>query len=370
MGSITDYLDWRGDLTFAQSPFNEVDNAILSQLSYVNFDRIVPPKGSGDEISLADAAARYFHRIDEERIRSYGIILRSSVELLRKVAGTARFADVGMSCFQNVIDPDETKQFSAMHFRLSDGTAYIAYRGTDDTLIGWKENFNMSFRTPVPAQLEAVRYLNDTAKDGTLTIRLGGHSKGGNLAVYAAAMCDPDIKARIVEVYNNDGPGFDSTFLQSEAYREVRGKIRTIVPQLSIVGMLLEHEEPQIVVKSNRSLWFQHLIMTWEVMGNRFVRAEQVRKESRLIEAAVKSWLEQLHVEERKQFVDNVFMIFEEAHLRTVDDLTRAKWRTVAQLIKALNQSPEHKAVLTRALRILFREGRNAFWDERRNPNT
>jgi hypothetical protein len=143
----------------------------------------------------------------------------------------------------------------------------------------------------------------------------------------------------------------------------VRGKIRTIVPQLSIVGMLLEHEEPQVVVKSNRSLWFQHLIMTWEVTGNRFVRAEQVRQESRLIETAVKSWLEQLNVEERKQFVDNVFMIFEEARLRTVDDLTRAKWRTVAQLIKALNHSHEHKAVLTRALRILFREGRHALHD-------
>lgn len=366
MGNMLDYLDWRGDLTFAQSPFNEVDNVILSQLSYVNFDGIVPPKGSGDDISVADAAARYFRRYSDERIKKYGYVLRNSVLLLREMTGTARFSDARLYGYQNVIDPDETKQFSAMHIRLSDGTVYVAYRGTDDTLIGWKENFNMSFQTAVPAQLEAVRYLEDTEKEGELPLRLGGHSKGGNLAVYAAAMCDPGIKTRILEIYNNDGPGFDSGFISSCAYQEIREKIRTIVPQLSIVGMLLEHEEPHVVVKSNQSLVFQHDAFSWEVSGPRFVRTEQVGKESRLIESALKSWLNQLSTEERKQFVDNAFMIFDEAGVRTLADFTRAKWKTVVQMIRVLNQSQEHKVVLTRTLRMLFREGRNVILEARK----
>lgn len=366
MGNMLDYVDWRGDLTFEQSPFNEVDNGILSQLSYVNFDRIVPMEGSHAEISLADAAAQYFERYSEEQIRNYGVLLRNSVFLSGKLASTARFGEARLSQFQNLIDLDETKQFAAMQIKLSDGTVFVAYRGTDDTLIGWKENFHMSFQPTIPAQLEAVRYLENTAKHHAFPLRLGGHSKGGNLAVYAATRCDPGIQARIMEVYNNDGPGFTPEFLNSEAYRKMRGRIRTIVPEFSIVGMLLEHEEPQIIVKSNQSLLYQHDAFSWEVTGPRFVRVDQVGKGSLLIEAALKSWLNQLSPPERQQFVDNLFWIFEGAHIRSTDDLTRAKWRSVIQMIRALNQSQEHKIVLARALKMLFQEGRKVIRSARK----
>lgn len=370
MGNILDYLDWRGDLTFNQSPFNEVDNVILSQLSYVNFDHIVPPKGSSADITIAEAAAVYFQQHSEEDIQNYGYLLRSSVGLLKKLANSARFADAKLSQFQNIIDLDETKQFSAVHIKLSDGTVYVAFRGTDETIIGWKENFTMSFQTTIPSQLEAVRYLEDTATTLAFPLRLGGHSKGGNLAVYAAVMCNPDIKARIIEVYNNDGPGFVPEFIRSQPYANIREKIRTIVPKLSIVGMLLEHEDPQMIVKSNQSLIMQHDTFSWEVMGPCFVRVDDVGKESRIIEAALKSWLKELTPPERKAFVDNLFGVFEEIDIWTIDDLNRAKWKNAIQIIRALNQSQEHKIVLANALKRLFKEGRKVISSANKSVNS
>lgn len=366
MGNMLDYLDWRGDLTFAQSPFNEVDNLILSQLVYLNFDYVVPPKFSDASITIRDAAELYFARYKDVDIGSHGYMVRTSASLLQKLANTARFADAKLSNFQDTIEVDQTKQFSAMHVELTDGTVYIAYRGTDTSIVGWKENFNMMYLAPVPAQVEAVHYLEDTALEDDRLYRLGGHSKGGNLAVYAAVMCHPDLKRRILEVYNNDGPGFDAKFVASLNYANMRERIRTIVPQSSIVGLLLEHEEEYVVVKSHQPLLMQHDALSWEVLGDRFVRAEQVTEESRLVEAALKSWLKQLNRQERQQFVEALFQVFQAADVWTVEDLSRAKWRKVTQLIRALNRSHEHKVVIARSLKMLFHEGRKVFISSRK----
>ena len=365
MGNMLDYLDWRGDLTFEQAPFNEVDNLVLAQLAYVNLDYIVPPEWIEASVTIREAADRYFHLYPEERIQGFGYMLRNSVTVLRKLRHCARFANARLSKFQNIVDLDRTKQFAAMHVELEDGTVYIAFRGTDSTIVGWKENFNMTVTTPVPAQFEAVRYLEDTAGDGTAPLRLGGHSKGGNLAAYAAVMCRADIKARILEAYNNDGPGFDAKIARSDAYAEMKGRIRTIVPQASVVGMLLEHEEAFAVVRSHQSLLMQHDAFSWEVIGPSFVRVEEVARESRLVEAALKSWLGQLAKPQREQFVDALFHVFQAADVWTIEDLSRAKWKKVTQLIRALNQSQEHKVVLTKTLKLLFHEGRKMFLSSR-----
>lgn len=370
VSNMLDYIDWRGDLTLAQSPFNEVDNVILAQLSYVNFDGIVPAVRSDAQITIKEAAEQYFAQFSEDVIQNYGYILRHSVYLLKKLAHSTRFSEALLSQFHNVIDYDETKQFAAIHIQLSDQTIYVAYRGTDDTLIGWKENFNMSFLSIIPAQLEAVRYLHDTTRNSELTLRLGGHSKGGNLAIYAAVMSEPQVRSRIMQVYNNDGPGFEPSFINSTSYQSIRDRIQTIVPHLSIVGMLLEHEEPQVIVKSNQSLLMQHDAFSWQVLGAHFVRVDEVGRQSRVIEAALKSWLEQLKPTERKQFVDNAFRIFENADVWSVNDLSHVKWRKVIQFIKALNQSHEHKVVLARALKILFREGRKVWFTSKNHSNS
>lgn len=360
MGNMLDYIRWRGDLTLEQSPFNEVDNLILSQLVYVNFDGIVPPLTSHLSMTIREVAEVYFNRYSVEDIQNFGLMVRNSAELLKVVAKSPRFANMTLSKFENIVEHDPALQFSAMNVGLSDGTVFIAYRGTDSSIIGWKENFNMTYLSPIPAQIEAARYLEESTGSDVdeYPIRLGGHSKGGNLAIYAAVQCRPDIQSRILEVYNNDGPGFDVDFVSSEQYSRMRGRIRTFVPQSSIVGMLLEHESRYTVVKSYERIILQHDTFSWEVMGNRFVRTEEVTRESRLVEAAMKSWLKKLSIRERKQFVDALFQTFIEANIETVDDLCRAKWRKTARIIRALNQSQEHKVVIAKSLKKLFQTGR------------
>lgn len=363
MANMMDYLDWRGDLTFSQSPFNEVDNLILAQLTYVNFDYIVPPSVSGESMTMEEASERYFAMYDEGTIANFGPLIGISARLFKKAGASRRFSNVRLSNFVNVVDLDQTKQFAAIHFLLEDGSLFITFRGTDNTIVGWKENFNMSFTTPVPSQYEAVRYLEETAGDTAMPLRLGGHSKGGNLAVYAAVQCSPSIQSRIIEVYNNDGPGFDERMTKSEAYRSMLSRVKKIVPQSSIVGMLLEHEEEYIVVQSNQKRFMQHDAMSWEVMGAQFVHVDNVTQESRMLNVALKSWLDRMDKAQREQFVDAMFYVFESTKLRSFHDLSQAKWKKVSEMIKALNQSPENKEVLTKTLGLLFREGTRVFWE-------
>jgi len=361
MANMMDYLDWRGDITLDQSPFNEVDNLILAQLAYLNLDFIVPPAISEDSITIREACERYFAMYDEEKLKSFGYLIRVTAPLLKKLGNSRRFAHARLGKFVNLLDKNQTKQFSAVQIWLDDGTIYIAYRGTDNTLVGWKENFHMSFTTPVPAQFEAVRYLEDTAGDAGVPLRLGGHSKGGNLAVYAAVRCRAPIRSRILEVYNNDGPGFDARMTRSAEYQGMLGRIRKIVPQSSIVGMLLEHEEEYIIVRSTQNRFMQHDAMSWEVLGPQFVHVDTITEESRLLDMALKSWLKSMTRTQREQFVDALFQVFEAADVKSFQDFSQYKWRKASALIKALNQSPENKEVLTRTFRLLFREGKRVF---------
>lgn len=361
MANILDYLDWRGDLTLEQAPFNEVDNLILSQLVYVNFDYIVPTVWSDQHISMRDAMHKYFELYSDDQIQQFSYTVRISIPLLRKLGNCLRFANAKLSKFEHIIDLDQTKQFSAMHIELDDGSIYISYRGTDNTIVGWKENFNMSVHFPVPAQFEAVRYLERTTEELNQPIRLGGHSKGGNLAVYAAVMCCPSVKKQIVGVYNNDGPGFDEKMIKSNAYQQILHLIQTIVPQSSIVGMLLEHQEQYTVVKSYLSPLMQHEAFSWEVLGDSFVKENQLEKKSELIDVTLKSWLAQMDRVQREQFITAVFYAFEVGEIRTFEDFTRAKWKKVNEMIRVLNQSQENKEVLIKTLKLLFHEGRKVF---------
>ncbi|OBR65294.1 hypothetical protein A7K91_20140 [Paenibacillus oryzae] len=360
MPNIIDYLDWRGDISLKHSPFNEVDNLILSQLVYANLEYIVPSRWSGASITLKEASENYFAVYSEEEIAKISYVNRISVPLLRKLGQCPRFANAKLSKFEKITDLDRVKQFAAMVVELDDDSVFYAYRGTDNSIVGWKENFNMCLTTPIAAQYEALRYLEDTVGEGDAPLRLGGHSKGGNLAIYAAMMCRPAIKERILQVYNNDGPGFDGKIIKSAPYQQILDRIITIIPQSSVVGMLLEHEEAYTIVQSNAPLLMQHEAFSWEVMGNAFVKGESVEKKSELLDITLKSWLGQLDKMQRQQFVSAVFHVFDAGDIRTFEDLGRAKWAKISEMITALNQSPQYKAILIKMLRLLLREGRKA----------
>lgn len=358
MANMMDYLDWRGDLSFEAAEFNEVDNLILAQLIYVDFEGIVPGRDSGEQIRLKDASELFFTMHDEAEILARVSMTKSAPFVMRKMAETKRFQDALLSNYVNDISDEEQSQFSVVCVTLGDQSLYVSFSGTDNTIVGWRENFNMGYLSETPGQLKAVAYLNEVVKPEHEVVRVGGHSKGGNLSVYAAVKCEPWIQEKIVHVYSNDGPGYKRDMIESAQYQAMLPKISTILPESSIVGMLLEHQEAYEVVHSYQSGIQQHDAMSWEVLGPAFVYVDHVATESILLDEALKTWIYQLDGVEREQIIDTVFSMLEEADIKTVDDFYNSKWKKIQELMRAKSKLPkETQQLFSKALKLLWNTG-------------
>ena len=358
MSNLMDYLDWRGDLTFREAPFNEVDNLILAQLVYVEFAGIVPAPGEEGTITVKEACELFFAAHDRKEIMERVSMTKTAAFVLEKMAQTVRFCNAQLFGYINDNSKEEQSQFSVVCVRLDDKSIYVSFSGTDNTIVGWRENFNMGYLSETPGQLKAVDYLNHMVKEDWKKIRVGGHSKGGNLSVYASVKCDRNIQKRIVKVYSNDGPGFSEEMIQSKEYQRMLPKIKTILPESSIVGMLLEHQEKFEVVKSSQSGIQQHDAMSWEVLGSHFVYVEEVAPQSILLDETMKKWIFQLTKEQREEIVDTVFSMLDDAKIYTVDDFYNSKWKKVQELMKAKSKlSPETQELFSQALRMLWKTG-------------
>lgn len=357
MANMMDYLLWRGDLLFSEAAFNEVDNLIFSELVYVDFGNIVPGVDSDTSITLKEASEEFFKHHTEEEIEAKVSSTKMAAFLMREMAKTKRFKDIKLFHYIDDIDYKEQSQFCAVTLFLDDGSVFISYSGTDNTIIGWRENFNMSFLEETPGQLKAVKYLNETVSSDWETLRIGGHSKGGNLAVYAAVSCKESIQQKIAEVYCNDSPGFMGNKIAEWNYQKMLPKIRAFMPEASIVGMLLEHKADCTVIKSSASGPMQHDAMTWEVLGNSLVRVESVAEESVLLDQTLKAWIDKMDAKQREEFVDTLFEILEEGRIETVDDLANMKWKKLVELFK-LSSTLEHEnqEILKRTLKLLLAE--------------
>ncbi len=252
MANIIDYLKWRGDITFLQVPLNEIDSLILSRISYFPFDNII---NENEQITIKEAYKRF-----EEGGRKGKILQIDDLDLFPLLAQSKRFGNLVLTDYTNKLDIKQEKQFSAVTIHLLDNLIYVSFRGTDNTLIGWKEDFNMSFSSHVPSQKDSKAYLDEIAKKYKGDIIIGGHSKGGNLAVYAATFCESKTKKKIIEVYNEDGPGFDKDIIETEEYKQMISKVHTYIPQSSVIGRLLNHQEAYTIVQStasrNYAAWF------------------------------------------------------------------------------------------------------------------
>ncbi len=334
MADIEKYLDWRGDLTFKQDSFNDVDNGLLSALAYVDMRGIVPESDSKGSITLAEASGKFFEEHTEQQLKVMQSFISETPFLMKKMAESRRFSEIRLSKYMEIIDEEAQMQFAAFHIDLGDGSTYIVFKGTDDTLVGWKEDFNMSFISPVPSQHTAVEYVNNTVKAGEGKLRFGGHSKGGNLAIYAAVHCDGRVRRRILEVYNNDGPGFDKKMVESKEYQDMLPKIKTIVPYHSIVGMLLEHEESYMVVESSQAGIMQHDIMSWQVLGREFVKKEAVSKESGVLNKALSNWINSLDNLKREEFVEALFGIIQASGAKNLSDIRTDRFSNASAAFK------------------------------------
>lgn len=358
MNTIIDYLDWRGDLSFNQDPLNEVDNLIFSVLSYNDFSGVVPGLDKPGSVTLQEAADRIGpapHEVTTNLTRSFFAALPL---LLEKCAQTERFANLQLSHYIDRIEFAKAEQFSAVVFSLDEQLHFIAFSGTDDTLAGWKEDLEMSFREAVPAQRDATRYAQAVIANLSGNFYLGGHSKGGNLAVYAAAHLTPEEQQRIIAVYNNDGPGFLANIIEKEGYQRIIHKVTTFIPQSSVAGILLEHEEKFQIIRSNETGLMQHNAFSWEVLGKHFVYEQELSKSSLVLSQAIRAWLNNISLEERSQFVEALFKVIDATGAKTLSELSEDKLATARAMITTFTQMEEEtQNVLKKVLESFFAEG-------------
>ena len=340
MATMFDYLKWRGDLCFTQDPPNAVDALIFSALIYIHYGSSVE-NPSREPVSLKEAAEEFFALPDHEtRMR-----VKNDLELLHEAAKTTRFGSVRLAKYRDLLIPEQETQFAAVTFLLDDGSAFLAFRGTDNTLVGWKEDFNMTFQQTVPAQRLAAQYVREVAAEYDMPLRLGGHSKGGNLAVFGAARSSPVVQHRILDVYNHDGPGFTKYMMGDPGYLAMVPRIHTFVPQSSVIGMLLEHEEAYQVIRSKTVSLLQHDPYSWELMGREFVAMEEITEESRFVDAAIKTWFAEMTNQERNQLVDVLFTLLGTGGVENAMDIFHP--RNIRTYLKTLSSDENMRRVLS-----------------------
>lgn len=342
-GDLFDYLVWRGDLTFRAAPLCEADALLLAELSYLHF-----PFAKDCVMTVSEAFEAWKLLPDEERFSGLGLVKDKTGLLLEHAAKSKRFGHVRLTRYSEVEDIENEEQFAAVTFLLPGQILFIAYRGTGDTLIGWKEDFNMVFMDKVPSQEEAARYAEDIAAlYPDYRLILGGQSKGGNLAVWAAANLQTKTKQRLKTVYNLDGPGFIGGFTKKPAYREIEKRIRSYVPASSLVGVLMG-ECTYTIIKSTTLSVLQHNPFTWMICGTAFTQEAERTKSSRVIEQFVDGMLINMSRKDRADFVEKLFSDLTAYSAKTVADLKKHLFSTIVKVLLDLKQfsdkSKENKA--------------------------
>ena len=351
MPNIQDYVLWRGDLPIRQVPLCDVDALLLSYLSYMRYDGVVGDSFEGKGVRLADAAQELLDRNERDKTPlAYNV--KEDRKLLAALMQSARFADMRLVGYVNRVDDKVEEQFSGVTFLIEDGSSFVAFRGTDDAMVGWKEDFNMSFETQVPAQRDAAAYVEKAAAALKRPMRVGGHSKGGNLAAYAGMFVSDETREWIKTVYNFDGPGFNEATISSPDFGKVDMRIRTFVPQSSMVGILMWHREPFTIVRSDGVGVFQHDAYTWQIMGGSFLTLSERTGHSHFADDTIKHWLEELTPEMRRQAIDGIYSVLCASEGKNVSELFEA--RNVMSVLKAAGAMDEKtKNAVSEAFRLL-----------------
>lgn len=351
--TIIDYV--KNELrTFVEHPFSEVDSLVLAQFSYIHLGNVIAAPAAGivrkpltlQQLYRAECFPHYFSdQPDAVRNR----------KLLAACAASPRFRDIGIAYYEQDFDETREKQFCAMTFFIGADTAYLAFRGTDATLVGWKEDFNMAFLTPVPSQEAALNYTLSVAKLVRGKLMLGGHSKGGNLAVYAAMTSPQRLQDRIISIYSHDGPGFRDNVFASDGYLRISDRIHKTLPQSSLVGMLLEHQENYSIVESTAVGIVQHNPYSWVIRDGDFVRLTTLTSSADYLNRTLSDWLSELPNEQREQFVDALYSVISSTNLTSFTEL-RDSWQTeFSVLIENMkNMDEPTRRILHETLRSLM----------------
>lgn len=350
--NILDYVK-RETRTFSEHPFGDVDSVILCKLACVRYNGIVPsPYEMGVPITFGELLKAKWN------ISMTGGIFNEDkvLQLLVAVCNSPRFSDIGIICYEENTDKDAQEQFSAVTFILPCNKAYLAFRGTDPSLVGWQEDCNMTFMDEVPSQESALRYTEAVAKLTDLPLILGGHSKGGNIAIYAAVGADEAIKNRIETIYDHDGPGFRKEVLEKFSQRdltEILPKIRKTIPESSVVGLLLTTKANFSIVASSEKNLAQHDTFSWLIDGDDFIRVEELSKSAEIMRASMDDFLSQVSDEDKEKFIDAFFQIITAGGADMVQDFKEERFSNTLAMIGAIKDiSPETRKLLVKTAKL------------------
>ncbi len=333
--TVETYLKTYGKMPFGAYAFNDVDSLLLCQLAYLRFDGMVPGL-KGDHASVTLKSLRQHPQ--RERLFHKIIFARENRTLFAWMSESRRFANLRLNCYVNLVEKTREVQFAAVTFLLEDGTVYVAFRGTDETFVGWKEDFNMAFLCPVPGQTMAVRYLNTVARRFSGPFYVGGHSKGGNFAVYGAMYCASEVRRRILRIYNMDGPGFRPEIFRSMRYAAIADRVVKYLPAFSIVGMLLSGDNRYRAVAARSYGPVQHDPFRWKIRNGRFVLLKDIYPAVHRTDNALNQWIFSMNEEQRKLMVDTMYQIVSETQTESVLDFA-ADWKSnVGRLVRAFRK--------------------------------
>lgn len=352
MGNITSYAysEWR---SFDEKPFCEADSLIFARLAYLHFPKMCMGK-TDSAVKIVDIFR--FDILDE--MLSVTTMKEQVVELLTGLAANPRFRNVEISRYVYKTEKEDNMQFAAVTFRTKPGQYYISFRGTDRSFTGWKEDLYLVLEKPIESQLEAVKYLEMIAGETEGEIILGGHSKGGNLAVYSGAMCSENVQDRIIKIFSHDGPGFQGE-LKTENFLRIRNRIHKTLPQESAVGILMDQECDYDVVKSNKIGGIaQHEIFNWNIQDGELVYLKELSASSKLLGRTVNTFIDKLDDEECKKFADVIFDTLETTNTDSFDKLLDG-WRTAfPQIAKEVKEMDDNtKGLLSKVIRQLRESG-------------
>lgn len=357
MQNLIDYVKTNGESIISDEPMNEIDYMIFARLSYMPFKHV----DMCHEETIKSIATKM------KDLEQAKYIWGDDKPFLQELGKANRYKNIVITDYVEILDNAAEKQFAAITISLP-GIKYVSYRGTDSSLVGWKEDLNMGFMENVPSQKEAVSYLNDIAKKYTEDLILGGHSKGGNLAVYAAVFCEDAIKPKIKKIINADGPGFDKSVIEKPEYKSILNKIETYIPQSSVVGRLLEHEEEYQVIKSNQKGFMQHDIFSWEIENDKLVRIERVTTNSEIFNGILRDWLKNTTPEERKDFIDMLYQIITATKATEVSDFKIDTVKKIGQILNTYkNRKEEDKKEIEKMLKLLVSSTIKIIRESRRN---
>ena len=365
MKNMLDYIKEFGHVSFEERAFSEIDALVLTELEYLPLENVVPSDENGENFVTVKEITEYMQEHKQELFdENPMMITEERHEVSQVIADAPRFQSLKFFGVVSEWDKDTTKQFAAVTVEVEPSVRLVVFRGTDETLIGWKEDFLMTYSPLVAAQTDAKEYLAKQASLWGGDLMVSGHSKGGNLALYAAATQEEDVQLRIVDIFCFDSPGLYRSVLETKGYQNIVPLAMRYIPQDALVGLMLESEVPYVIVKSDAVGAMQHSAMTWGIEDGQFIKVDKLTKNSLLNDQTFKKWTESVSDEELELFWNVFFELLFTVGIETVNDVYGQFMHYVQEFLKAAGEMDEEKRELLTRVALLLVSTRFQVWRE------